>query len=96
MALEILHILRVLGHPQPAIPIKTNNATAAAFVEDTLKRKPSKAWDVRYHWLVEQQRNKNFKMYWDKGANNLADYHTKHHPQSHHQKMRPLYILKNH
>ena len=96
MALELLHIFRALGHPQPAVPIKTDNATAASFVDDTLKQKRSKAWDVRYHWLVELQRNKIFKMYWDKGANNLANYHTKHHPPSHHQKMRPLYILKNH
>ena len=63
-----------------------DNVTAASFVEDILKRKQSKAWDVRYLWLLEQQCNKKFKIYWDKGATNLADYHTKHHLPHHHQK----------
>jgi len=93
-ALELVHILRALGHPQQRIPIKTDNATAASFVTDTLKQKRSKAWDVRYHWLSEQQRNKKFNIFWDKGSNNLADYHTKHHPPSYHQKVRAKYILK--
>ena len=52
-AVELLHILHALGHPQGAVPIKTDNATAASFVTDTLKQRRSKAWDVRYHWLSE-------------------------------------------
>ena len=92
-ALEIINILNALGHKQSMVNIKTDNETAASFVNDTLKHKRSKAWDVRYHWLIEQQRNKKFKIYWDKGANNLADYHTKHHPPIHHQKVRKNYIL---
>ena len=95
MALELVHILRALGHPQQPISIKTDNVTAASFVKDTLKQRRSKAWDVRYHWLSEQQRNKKFNIFWDKGENNLADYHTKHHPPSYHQKVRRKYILHN-
>ena len=87
---ELLNILEALGHPQKTIPIKTDNETAASFVNDTLKRKQSKAWDVQYHWLIEQQNKKNFKIYWDKGENNLADYHTKHHPPQHHKKWEKL------
>ena len=66
-------ILKAQGHPQPTVPIKTDNETTSSFVNDTLKRKQSKAWDVRYHWLIEEQKKNNFKIYWDKGANNLAD-----------------------
>ena len=58
--LEIKYMLEALGHPQVAIPVKTDNATAASFVTDTLKQKRSKAWDVRYHWLSEQQALKTF------------------------------------
>ena len=94
-ALHIKHILRALNHPQKIIPLKTDNSTAASFVTDTLKAKRSKSWDVRYHWLSEQQKNGTFKTFWDKGENNLADYHTKHHPPNYHQKVRPYYILKN-
>ena len=79
-------MLRVLGHPQQASPIKTDNATAASFVKDMLKQKCSKAWDMRYHWLSEQQNRKIFNIYWDKGSRNLADYHTKHHPPSYRKK----------
>ncbi len=53
--MEIKQILHALGHPQYATPVKTDNATAAAFVNDLLKQKRSKAWDVRFHWLSEQQ-----------------------------------------
>ena len=38
MALELVHILCALGQPQRPIPIKTDNATAASFVRDTLKQ----------------------------------------------------------
>ena len=53
--LELVHILHALGHPQTQIPIKTDNATASAFVHSTIKQKRSKAWDICYHWLSEQQ-----------------------------------------
>ena len=92
--LEIKHMLHALGHPQVAIPVKTDNATAASFVTDMLKQKRSKAWDVRYHWLSEQQALRTFFIYWQQGCKNLADYHTKHHPPSYHQKVREKYVLK--
>ncbi len=46
MALELVHILRALRHPQRPIPIKTDNTTAASFVKDTLKRCRSNACAV--------------------------------------------------
>ena len=92
--IEIKRMLQALGHPQAATPIKTDNATAASFVKDMLKQKRSKAWDMIYHWLSEQQNKKNFEIYWDKGVRNLADYHTNHHPPSYHKKVREKYILK--
>ena len=77
-------MLTALGHPQGAVPEKTDNATAASFVKDMLKQKRSKSWDVQFHWLSEQQELKKMLVYWDKGLRNHADYHTKHHPPSHH------------
>ena len=94
-AIHLLNILKALNHPQDKTCIRTDNTTAASFVTDTLKNKRSKSWDVRYHWLSEQQNNKKFNIFWDKGSKNLADYHTKHHPPSYHEKVRPKYILKN-
>ena len=62
--LELKHMLHALGHPQIALPIKNDNATAASFVTDMLKQKRSKAWDVRYHWLSEQQALRTFFIYY--------------------------------
>ena len=48
---------------------------------------------MRYHWLKENQ-NKNLVVYWEPGANNYADYFTKHHSPVHHKRMCTKYILK--
>ena len=94
-ALYFQRMLTALGHPQTNTQVKTDNGTAAQFVRDTIKNKRSKSWDVRYHWLTEHQANNDFNIYWDKGENNLADYHTKHHNPKHHRNVRRKYILQN-
>jgi hypothetical protein len=32
--------------------------------------------DMRYHWLTDRVRQKQFDVYWRLGRENLADYHT--------------------
>ena len=53
-AVHIRNMLTVLSHLQPTTPAKTDNSTASSFFNDTLKKKRSKVWDVRYHWLSDQ------------------------------------------
>ena len=43
-----------LGHPQPSIPIKTDNETANNFIHNNVAQKLSKSWDMRYYWLRDQ------------------------------------------
>jgi hypothetical protein len=31
--------------------------------------------DVRYHWLTDRVRQKQFDVYWRPGRENLGDYH---------------------
>ena len=81
-----------LGHPQPATPMQTDNACAEGILNDTVKQKRSKAIDMRFYWLRDRVNQKMFNVYWRPGARNLADYVSKHHPPSHHQKMRPIYL----
>ena len=50
--------------------------------------KKSKTWDMHLHWLRDKEKQKDFKVYWDKGSNNYADYFTKHHPIIHHRRIR--------
>ena len=87
-------MLTALGHPQGPTPIKTDNQTASSFVNNTLKHKRSKSWDMRYFWLRDRVSQSQFYIYWDKGSNNLADYYTKHWSPTYHQQIRPTYILK--
>ena len=93
-ALQLRQMLSTLGHPQGPTPIKTDNKTAPAFVNNTLKAKRSKSWDMRYFWLKDRISQSQFFIYWDKGSNNHADYWTKHWPSNYHQQIRPTYILK--
>ena len=94
LCVPIRHMLTILGHPQPATPIKTDNSTANSFVHDMLKQKRSKSWDMNYHWLSEQQQRGKIHVYWGKGSTMIADYHTKHHAPNYHKSIRPKYILK--
>ena len=81
--------LEELGHSQPPTPIQVDNTTAAAFANKTLKQKRSKAIDMRFYWLQDRCLQGQFHIFGSPGAVNLGDYHTKHHPPSHHKKMRP-------
>ena len=91
-ACMLRNALEFLGHPQPPTPIQTDNSCAEGIVNDTVKQCRSKAIDMRFYWVRDRVRQNQFKIYWKRGQDNYADYYTKHHPPSHHQKMRPLYL----
>jgi hypothetical protein len=48
--------------------------------------------DMRYHWLTNRVRQKQFDVYWRSGRENLGDYHTKHHSAQHHKDLRGLIL----
>ena len=78
IAIGIIKILEALGHNQDTIKVKTDNSTAVAFSNSTLKEKRSKTWDMRYWYLKDKTKSKQFQIYWDEGVNNYTDYQTKH------------------
>jgi len=84
--------LEELGHPQPPTPIQTDNSTAAGIANDTIKQKCSKAIDMHFYWIRDCIRQGQFQFFWKKGILNKADYFMKHHPPSHHQKVRLAYL----
>jgi hypothetical protein len=84
--------LAELGHIQPPTPLRTDNSTAFGILKETIKQKISKAMDMRYHWLTDRVRQKQFDVYWRPGRENLGDYHTKHHSAQHHKYMRGLIL----
>ena len=92
-SIPLRNILISMGHLQPPTPIKTDNSTATSFVTSNIKQKRSKVWDMRLNWLRDKdKRMKEFKFYWDRGINNDADYHSKHHPPKHHLRERYKYV----
>jgi hypothetical protein len=84
--------LTELGHIQPPMPLRTDNSTAFGILNETIQKKRSKAMDMRYHWLTDRVRQKQFDIYWRAGRKNLGDYHTKHHSAQHHKDMRGLIL----
>jgi hypothetical protein len=84
--------LTKLGHTQPPIPLRTDNSNAFGILNETIKQKRSKAMDMRYHWLTNRVRKKQFDVYWRPGRENLGDYHTKHQSAQHHKYMRGLIL----
>jgi Reverse transcriptase (RNA-dependent DNA polymerase) len=84
--------LEEMGHPQPPTPIYTDNSTAAGIANDTVKQKRSKAIDMRFYWIRDRVRAKQFVICWKKGSLNQADYFTKHHQRSHHIAIRSSYV----
>jgi hypothetical protein len=80
--------LTELGHSQPPTPLRTDKSTAFGILNETIKQKRSKAMYMRYHWLTDRVRQKQFDVYWRPGRENLGDYHTQHHSAQHHKDMR--------
>ena len=80
-----------MGWPQPKLPIQTDNSTAVGFTNDTIITRQIKMLCMRLHWLCCRKAQGQFKFYWDKGSNNLAGYHTKHHPPAYHVARRPTH-----
>jgi hypothetical protein len=76
-----------LSHTQPLTPLRTDSSTEFVIINVTIKQKQSKAMDMRYHWLTDRVRQKQFDVYWRPGRENLGDYHIMHHSAQHHKDM---------
>ncbi len=50
--------------------------------------------DMRFHWLHDQEAQGQFKIYWQPGWKNLADYFTKHHPPSYNVNVRGEFLTR--
>jgi hypothetical protein len=92
-ATYIRRVLEEMGHPQNGpTTIITDNSTANGFANATMKIKRSKAMDMRFYWIRDRVKQGQFKVLWQRGSTNMADYFTKHHPPSHHATMRKIYL----
>ncbi len=79
--------LRRDGAPATPHPLHCDNKTAVSIVNNTVKQQLSRAMEMRYFWVADQVENKIINVSWHPGAECLADYPSKAHPPSHHQKV---------
>jgi hypothetical protein len=92
-AVYIRIILEELGHKQPPTPLQTNNSMAEAVINGKVQSKQTKAMDMRFHWLRDQECQQQFQIYWRPGKLNYADYWMKHHAAPHHQNMHKEFLM---
>jgi hypothetical protein len=95
-AIPIRITLEEMGYPQPPTPVTLDNTTAVGFANQTIKQRRTKAIDMRYYWLQDQEAHANFHFQWKPSAQNRADYFTKHHPPTHHRTVRSDYVYACH
>ncbi len=93
-AVYLQQILSKMGHAQPRTWIQTDNMTAEEVINNKIQPKCTKAMDMRFHWLCNQEAQGQFKIYWQPGGTNLADYFMKHHPPTHHVNGRVEFLTR--
>jgi hypothetical protein len=89
---NIQNILREMGHPQPAIPLQTDNTTEHATLSGTCKQHHSKAIDMRFYWVRDRTFQNQFDIGWGPSSQNLGDYFTRHHTSAHHKGIRKMHM----
>jgi hypothetical protein len=93
-AVYLQQILSKMGHPQPKMPIQMDNMTVEGLINNKIPPKRTKAMDMQFHWLHNQEAQGQFKIYWQPGGTNLADYFTKHHLPAHHVNVRAEFLTR--
>ena len=84
-----------MGHQQPATPVQVDNAYVVGILNETFRQRRSKSMDMRFYWVRDRIHQNQFRIFWEKGSSNLADYFTKYFPLSHHRKIRSSYLLNS-
>ena len=47
---------------------------------------------MRFYWVRGRIQQSYFRVFWEGGKKNLADYFTKHHPIWHHRTKQPIFL----
>jgi hypothetical protein len=81
-----------LGYPQQPTTIISDNRVGVELTNEICSHRRSRSMDMRYYWIRDRIRQKQFDVKWLPGANNLADLLTKTHPTSHYSSIRSKYV----
>jgi hypothetical protein len=52
--------LEELGHPQPPVPLETDNTTSTGYSNGTIKQKRTKAMNMRFYWIKDRVKQGKF------------------------------------
>ena len=92
-AIAIRQTLIEMSNSQPVTSVHVDNKCAVGILNETFRQRKSKSMDMRFYWVRDRVKQKQFLIFWKKGASNLADYFTKHFYPAHHKEMRGTYVL---
>ena len=81
-----------MGFNQGLTTIFVDNNTASEICNNTNKRKFLRSMNGQYFWLIDQVNLNIYRIVWEPGLENLADYFTKHFSAAHHRSVRPYYV----
>ncbi len=84
-----------ISHPQPKTPVHCDNAMTVGIANNRVKRQRSRSMEMRFMWVGDTVSQEMFDLTWHPGIENLVDYQSKHHVESHHVKVRPYYLHMN-
>ena len=85
--------LHELGHIHPPSPVQTDNLMAQGFATKSMKQRKSKAIEMNFYWVQDQQHLGNVDIFWRPKELNMVDYFTKHHAPIVHRKCVPLFYM---
>ncbi len=81
-----------MGIPSQKTLVHCNNATAVGIANNTVKRQRSQAMEMQFFWVGDKVSQDMYQVAWHPGQENLADYQSKHHIESHYVAVRPWYL----
>ena len=62
-AVPIHTTLIEMNWPQPPTPIQVDDSTAVGIANQTIKKKLSKAMDMRFYWVIYRIKQGQFRVY---------------------------------
>ena len=74
---QICQTLIEMGWPQPKYPTQLDNSNAFGVANYTIIQRKTKTRNMQYHWIRFREAQGQLRVFWDPGANNIADYSTK-------------------
>jgi hypothetical protein len=52
-----------MGHSQPPTPLQTCNTTSMGYINDTIKKRRTRAMDMRLYWVKDRVKQGQFRVY---------------------------------